>query len=170
MRAREQLLSRGRVIEMLSYDPDTGAFVWLQKPCRNILAGARAGQVRPDGHRAINIDGMRFYEHRLAWLIAHGHWPTQHIDHINLDGTDNRLVNLREAAGSDNYGNQGLRKDNTSGAKGVVFWKGKWRARISLRGRTLNIGDYGTKEEATAAYAAAAAEHFGAFARVATAA
>lgn len=167
MRVREQSLTHERLMEMLSYDPETGVFRWRRKPARNIIIGQRAGQVRSDAHRAINIDGKRHYEHRLAWLYIHGSWPEHHVDHINLDGTDNRLANLRQASGSDNYGNQGLRRDNTSGVKGVIYnaRAGKWIARISRYGRSHCLGTFCTRDAASEAYAEAARNHFGEFAR-----
>ena len=33
--------------------------------------------------------------HHVVWVLNYGYWPTE-IDHINGDGTDNRIENLRE--------------------------------------------------------------------------
>src|SRR5690554_1087243 len=76
--------------------------------------------------------------HRLVYELEHNVNLTtkEHIDHINRNKTDNRISNLRldvqgKGAGI-NQINQELRKDNTSGYKGVVFRKrtGRWESKV----------------------------------------
>ena len=40
--------------------------------------------------------------HWVVWAWHHGCFPTMQIDHINGDGFDNRIENLREVSGSEN--------------------------------------------------------------------
>ena len=42
------------------------------------------------------------YLHHAVWAVCKGCWPTQQIDHINGNKTDNRIENLREVCGSEN--------------------------------------------------------------------
>lgn len=58
---------------------------------------------------------------------------------------------------------------NSSGAKGVNWFAkaGKWRARIKVNGKEHHLGLFAEKSDAMAAYAKAAALHFGQFARAA---
>jgi AP2 domain len=93
------------------------------------------------------------------------------VDHVDGDSLNNRRSNLRDAM--DNQGrnrnphNAGIRRDNTTGFKGVTFHKplGKFRAQIQFEGQRQHLGYFDTAEEAHAAYCTAANEHFGAFAR-----
>lgn len=86
----------------------------------------------------------------------------EQIDHINGDKLDNRRENLRFCTSSQNHGNTGMRKCNTSGYKGVDWSKEKKKFRARLAERTL--GYYATPEQAALAYNEAAKEHFGEFA------
>lgn len=49
--------------------------------------------------------------------------PAVFADHINLNTLDNRRSNLRSCTPAESARNQGLRKDNTTGFKGVHFDK-----------------------------------------------
>lgn len=148
---------RGR----LRYDPETGEIF------RRMRGGGekRIGGLRPTGYRALQIDGVMVYEHRLAWALSYGEWPSDDIDHINGDRSDNRLSNLRLATRSQNNINAGPPKDNTSGFRGVSANRGRWGAYINVDGKRHWLGTFDTQEEAAAAYAEAALKHFGEFAR-----
>lgn len=147
----------------LSYDPDSGDFVWL-KPTSNMSryrAGDRAGCVGPDGYCSIRYFGKRYQAHRLAWFIVHGLWPDL-IDHINGEKADNRIANLRLATKSQNAGNMRAR---SSLGKGVRRAGAKFMASVKCDGKNYYLGVYETPEEAHEAYCVAAREVFGEFAR-----
>lgn len=88
-------------------------------------------------------------------------------DHINGNGLDNRRSNLRHSTPSQNMWNRRRNKINTSGHKGVYFVpvSRRWRARICVNKKPINLGVFDTIPEAAAAYAAAAKTHFSSFAR-----
>jgi hypothetical protein len=92
------------------------------------------------------------------------------VDHINRDVRDNRKSNLREASNSQNQMNKALWGGSLIPFKGVTLRKSKnatkYRARITVGGKLINIGDYLTAEEAAKAYDAHALKHFGEYARV----
>lgn len=56
----------------------------------------------------------------------------EYVDHINGNTLDNRKENLRIASNSQNLGNRGKQKDNTSGYKGVVKFSGKGGYAVGL--------------------------------------
>lgn len=88
------------------------------------------------------------------------------VDHINRNPADNRKANLRICTQKQNCRNQGLSKHNTSGLKGVSWYKktSKWRAYIEVDGKRISLGLYFTKKEAADAYDKAALEYYGEFA------
>jgi len=88
------------------------------------------------------------------------------IDHINRNPLDCRSCNLRPCNQSQNSINTGLKKNNTSGVKGVYFIKstGKWRAMIMKGKRNIHLGVFATIAEAEQARKNGEASLFGEFA------
>ena len=160
-------LTHERLLECLSYEPDTGVFTWIKRISIRIMVGWRAGVPGKHGHRYIRIDNKRYPEHRLAWFYVYGAWPTKDIDHIDGDPAANRIKNLREATAAENGQNRGKQCNNTSGFKGVVWHRGghKWMAQIWARREKHYLGLFDDPREAHAVYAAKALELHGKFAR-----
>jgi hypothetical protein len=87
--------------------------------------------------------------HRVIFAMYHGYWPIT-VDHINRNGRDNRIKNLRAASQSKNQQNTGQSKSNSSGKKGVTYNKRDklWIAYIILEGSRLDIGYFEDFESA----------------------
>jgi hypothetical protein len=162
----EAMLTLERLRELLIFVPETGLFYWkVDRP--PVRAGVVAGGLNGRGYIQICIDKHLYLAHRLAWLYMTGEWPPADIDHENLNRSDNRWTNLRDATRSQNGANQGIRSDNTSGFKGV-FWcttRKRWLATLNIDGKQKTLGRFDTPEAAADAYAAAARKHFGEFSR-----
>ena len=95
--------------------------------------------------------------------------PTEHVDHINGDGLDNRRANLRLVTSSQNHQNQVRVKPNKRGIsryKGVVWdrWRGKWAASICFGKKKIFLGRHMLEEDAAAAYDRAALAAWGEYA------
>lgn len=171
-------LSAADVRALLDYDPETGRFVWRMRPggtrSDNVFntkfGGKAAGHIRENGYLQLLIKGRIYVGHRVAWVWMTGKWPTEEIDHINMDRGDNRFCNLRESTKAENLRNTTVRKNSKTGLKGVTFHdrssKGRcYRATIGFRREHIHLGYFSTPEEAHAAYVRAAQEHHGKFAR-----
>ena len=159
-------ITREGLLQLVRYDQETGAF-WAITPRRGVRGGRPLGHVDANGYRRIGIKGRRYLAHRLAWLYVTGEWPALDVDHRNLLRDDNRWDNLRLATDSENHANTRAPKSNTSGLKGAHWnrFRGYWQSSITVQGRSLFLGRFETKEEAHAAYAAAAASIYGEFGR-----
>lgn len=161
-------LTHQRLLNLLSYDPETGIFTRLMSR-RSDRVGLAAGSTDGKGHRQIKVDGRLYMGHRLAWLYMAGCWPQLDIDHINGDRSDNRWCNLRLATESQNGANSKLSRANTSGAKGVTRERktGRWNAYVRVSRKAVYLGTFDTVKQASEAYREGAERAFGEFARVA---
>jgi hypothetical protein len=157
----------------LSYDPDTGEIRWLRdvfnrKRASSELAGFCKEFRSGNQYRLITVGGKEHLAHRLAWFLHFGEWPSGSLDHINRDGLDNRISNLRLASRSQNGANS--RKHSSNPYKGVFpLPSGRWRAIISTRKEgkkhIIHLGSFDTPEQAKEAYLFVARAQWGEYAR-----
>lgn len=89
-------------------------------------------------------------------------------DHRDGDGRNNRRSNLRFATRSQNCMNRKNNEAKREGFKGVSRSNagkyGRYRARIAVDGKVINLGAFPDPESAARAYDDAAREHHGEFA------
>lgn len=178
--AFKPLPSRERLFKLLSYNPKTGKLYAKPrspedfKASGSISAETRAKQwnavwagreaftaISASGHRVGNIDKRTLLAHRVVWKLVHGEEPGL-IDHINRDPTDNRIENLREVTRAQNLLNSPVRKDASSGMRGVKRSRNgaRWYAKITQNGKTRHIGTFDCWAHAIAARRKAEREHF----------
>lgn len=121
---------------------------WAGKPALDATDGR---------YKVGSILCTRLVAHRVIWALHSGSWPSLQIDHINGNGLDNRILNLREVDASGNMRNAKRRRNNVSGVAGVSFHNKRqhWTAAIGHHGKTIFLGQFQTKEEAIAARRAA---------------
>lgn len=158
-------ITQARLHELFTYCD--GNLYWKKSPANGMVDGQIAGYVDKHGYRNINILGNTYKMHRLIWLMHYGSFPCKFIDHIDNDGSNSRIENLRQADKRQNALNRDKQSNNKSGYKGVSQQKnGKWGARAMINNKYKSLGVYKTKEEAALAYNEAAIKHFGEFARI----
>lgn len=162
-------ISVDRLREVFVYDSENGVFLW--KSSNHVHdAGDVAGSFDKSlGYVTLFVDGTKIVAHRVAWAMVHGKWPISRIDHKDRNRSNNRINNLREASPAQNRVNSPTNKNSKSGYKGVAASRcgTRWRARISFARKTIHLGTHATKEEAHAAYLAAARKFYGEFANTA---
>ena len=149
--------------ELLDYSPDTGIFTWKTRDRKHFATDGRwktwnarftdkaAGCLcKTNGYLLISIDDRLYKAHRLAWLYVYGEWPSEQVDHVNRDRSDNRIANLRLACTHINSQNASRRHSNTSGHTGVYWQKRerKWEARVTWHRRGITLGSYKSKTDA----------------------
>lgn len=135
-------ISKEYALHFLSYNPITGKFYWIRSRGHFAKKGQEAGSVNPAGYRNICLDGVMYPASHLACLFVTGKLPRFTMDHKNRVRDDNSWNNLREASQHLQIINSGIRKDNSSGIKGVSFIRKleKWCAYITVNKKSCILG------------------------------
>ena len=108
----------------------------------------------------ITVEGKQLYAHRVIWEIEVGPIPEgMTVDHVNRNGLDNRLENLRLASKT-----QQIRNRKAWGEVPLKWvqrarsdrFRARWR---SPEGTVVNAGTWDTPEEAHLASLVSRLEH-----------
>lgn len=148
MKGTRVTLTKQYLQQFYDYDPETGVIRHAHRAdhlfshpsgaakYKKHYEGTVAGCLVNDGPRqyiTINLGGRELKAHRVAWIMCNGEIPEGLvIDHVNGDGTDNRLENLRVVTTSDNSANSTISKRNKTGITGVSFNRKTERYVVSI--------------------------------------
>lgn len=126
------------------FPPQALANMWNGK-----MAGKRADKSKSDGrYSSVLIQGKLYLAHRVIWKMVYGNDPDI-VDHINGNGLDNRIENLRSVDAKGNQRNRRVNSNSKTRRSGVTLHKatGKWRA-VAAK---IFLGLYDTFDDAVAA-------------------
>ncbi|RKZ97462.1 MAG: HNH endonuclease [Gammaproteobacteria bacterium] len=145
MRKKVQEVTQQELKALLTYDQETGLFVWKEQRGGQgggkTKAGDIAGYKTPKGYIVIKINYKLYMAHILAFLYMEGYYSEFQIDHEDRVKHHNWWNNLREATSQCQSRNIGNQINSKSGVKGVSPVKsGKWYASIMVDGKTRNLG------------------------------
>lgn len=157
----------------MSYDPNTGILRWRYRKDRDQswntkYAGKEIKNRDSKGYVKINFEGRYYQAHRIIWAMMTGAWPEHIVDHKDLQKDNNQWSNLRKADPTTNIYNTPLRKDNIARLKGVYARPdGRFRAKISIDGKSKVLGVLDCPAAAHFLYVVAADKRSKEFARFA---
>lgn len=143
-RSASQLPPLSELQQRYSYCPDSGELRYREHEWRGKV-GALAGyalQGKQTSYLRIRHKDSELLVHRICWKMATGNDPEGVIDHINGNGLDNRICNLRDVSNIDNARNRNGPTNAASGVRGVTWHKqgGYWVARINTDTGTKYLG------------------------------
>lgn len=153
---REIPLTQGKVALV-----DDGDYEWLAQ-WKWCAAKSQRGHFYAVRETSSQDGGKTLHMHRLIIAAPNG----MDVDHRDRDGLHNWRGNLRICTNSQNHANVPPSRANTSGYKGVSWYKryGFWQAVIWHTGDRHHLGYFQTAKEAAHAYNEAAIRYFGDFA------
>lgn len=125
------------------------------------------GALSTEGYGRISMNNGLVQAHRIPWEMVHGAIPKgMELDHVCHCRACVNPEHVRLATRAENSRNSLLRSNNTSGYKGVSFYKltHKWEAYIKADYKRTRLGFFDTKDLAYAAYCEAAKKYHGEFA------
>lgn len=136
--------------KMVSYNKDTGVFIWNNSCKRN--KGMIAGTVNKFGYRKLTIKINNkltiINAHRLAWFLVYGKAPESCLDHINGKKDDNRIKNLRCVTDQENQMNRLCHR------KGILWGthyhksSNLYGARVRFEDKVFSLGYYKNRKQA----------------------
>lgn len=123
-------------------------------------------KARPDRQQYIAttiLPKITVFMHRMVMKTPKG----LETDHIDGNTFDNRKSNLRICTKAENQRNAKLRKDSTTGLKGILWHRARkrWIARIRHNGKSIHLGTFINKDDARKARHEAEKKYHGEFAR-----
>lgn len=161
--------------ELLRLDAERGVLSWKVRVSQRVRVGDEITCTLDGKRRVFRLFGRMYLASRVIFAMANGRWPKGFIDHKNVDPTDDRPCNLREATPTQNVANTFVRSTNELGIKGVMRARtgrngivrrhDRFHARITVNGKMLHLGTFACVESASDAYEAAAKKYFGEYAR-----
>ena len=158
-------LNRDQILKLMTYDPDTGKFLWLERTAefvpnektRNtfnkLYAGKPVGTIDSvSKSRRCTMFGKLYYVKSIAFLIMTGEWPEVRTSHIDGDNTNLRWNNLCTEKDLKNAKNEMLAEYETvrTVLPGVVYsaHKEAYRAFINIAFVTMPAGYFRSPTEA----------------------
>lgn len=114
----------------------------------------------------IDRQAVRFHRYLMGKILGRALTSKEDVDHKDTNTLNNTRENLRVTTRSQNLANQKIRKNNTSGYKGVYKRGNRYATSIMHEYKRVNIGCFATAELAAQAYNDKALELFGEHARL----
>lgn len=154
-------LTQGQVTIVDVIDADLASNLWrAQKDGVGEFRAVRT--VRVHGRSSLIFLHQVILERILGRKLNQG----EIVDHDDGNPLNNTRSNLRVATHTQNMQNRKINKNNTSGFKGVIPWRKKWRATIWANGIRHHLGTFKSAEEASEAYGIASENLHGEFGRM----
>ena len=137
--------------ETFSYNPISGNLVRKVKSKSRNNKGSICGS-NHNGYLRLCLFGKAHLVHRICWVLYYGFESQPRlIDHEDGNGSNNKLENLRVATYEDNNHNSCVRKDSSTGIKGVIrnrTIRESYYGIVKSNKQGYYLGNFDTREEA----------------------
>jgi hypothetical protein len=149
------MLTQQRLKELFDYN--NGQLIRKFKGLRTKV-GDVVGWNNGNGYIRLDVDGKKYYAHRLIWIYHNGQCEDALIDHIDGNRSNNCIENLRLSDVSKNGLNRTKsRSDSTTGLIGVLCTTKKngtkvYQSKLTVNKKVVFCLNFKTAEKAHLAY------------------
>ena len=161
----KQEITQEYLKELFNYKD--GFLYWKVRKAHCIQIGDIAGSLhKPTKYYLIKINNKAYKTHRLIYLYHYGYLP-EFIDHIDRNRSNNKIENLRSVTKSQNQWNRKPNKNHSSSKYKGISWdkqNQKWKVRIRINGKRINLNYFKSETDAAIAYNKAAIKYYGEYA------
>lgn len=129
-RTEEEKAELQYISDSLSYDHTSGTVRWkIDIPHLGITPGRVAGH-RDTRYWRIKVKGKKYPLHVVAWYLHTGNWCMGRLDHIDRDGFNNKIDNLRLVTASQNQYNRTQPMTTSAPVAGIRYKYYKWEVQV----------------------------------------
>lgn len=129
------------------YDESSPSCLRWASARAQMKAGDVAGSLKPDGYWKVRDGGHPRGVHIVVWELHHGPVGASEVDHIDGNPSNNKLSNLRATDRVGQTQNAAIRKDNTTGVKGVHKVATGYAGRVQANG-VRHVSTFPTLQQA----------------------
>lgn len=148
----KELPSKEYLQTLFEYTED-GNLWWREYKSGRNMAKPSGNEGRSQRYKKVTIDGVRYYLHRVIYQFHFGDLDvTDEIDHIDRNGHNNRVNNLRKVTHTGNSLNRKIRGDSKTGYQGVQKVRNRYKTTLTIDGKRKFLGYFDTPEEASKCY------------------
>lgn len=97
----------------------------------NVSVGTETGCLNSRDYYNFEFNYNSYLNHRVIFFLHNGYCPDV-VDHSDGHKQNNKIENLRKCTQSQNCHNQKIRKNNSSGVKGISTHGNQWKLKITL--------------------------------------
>lgn len=148
------MITRKKILSFFNYSKENGTLIWKDHWCKSTktrFIGQVAGVTTQKNYRQVVIEYKIYLVHRLIWFLEKRQWP-RFIDHIDGNGLNNKIENLRSVSSRMNQHN--LHFHRKGKLVGTTFEKksGRWISQLYFKGKYKKLGRFSTELEAHNCY------------------
>lgn len=153
-------LTRKEILKFFIYDKERGVLIWRHHWSKSHVTRFVGKEVTSESEREglryirVRLKDQLFLVHRIIWFLEKNDWPDL-IDHIDGNGRNNRIENLRVATKRQNM--QNMRKHRSGHLLGTSllcdrYNDPRWLSKIKIGKEYRRLGRYYTQQEAHVRY------------------
>lgn len=147
------------VNKYFSYDKENGKLFWKDhwhNATKSRILGKEAGTIvynKGNKYVHVGIYGKQYGIHRLIYFIEINNYDDGLcIDHIDGNGLNNRINNLRLVTNRKNTQNRKSHRNGRLVGAHYITSRNKWESSIQVNGKRVRLGRYDTELKAHNAY------------------